>query len=647
MKTTAILLIFVFGTHVLFGQDAQKYQDSLFNVIKTSTEYSEKASAHNRLSWLFINNDITAAKAHLDSSFVLYTSIKDKKGIALCNYKYGVLYRVSGDYKASLDYLNKYQTFVELKQNTAGIANILYQKGVVYSLQGDYENSLKEYYKTLTIYETLKDSTSMGFTLNSIGIVYKNLKRYNQAIENYQKAVIIHKKSNDIENLANVYNSLGSVYAEQKDHDKALEFFTKTLEIDVETKNNWGIAINHKDIGTLLIEKEQYNKAITHFNNAYKIQEANNFDAEKAETLTKISLAYMMLGNYNKSELFLKKSFQEKISSKKIYKDLHFQSYKLYNKKGNLKQALSHHENYTLYKDSILNEDNLKNINALKIQFETQKKDNEIIQQQLLLEHNENELQKKEIQYSYMTGIAIFLLVSSILTWLVFKQRQKRKNQELIVLKNEAQINSLESLIEGEEKERLRIAKELHDGVNGDLSAIKHKLNTLLKLNNKTIEEAVVMIDKSCEQVRAISHNLVPPALENFDLQTAASDYCTSMNNIHKPKIAFSYLGDTIDLPKIIEINIFRIIQELVTNSIKHAEAKTINVQLSVQGETIQLAVEDDGKGFDVSKPKTNGVGISNIKHRVSFLNGEIDFTSNSEGTFVNILMDKTQFNVS
>jgi len=300
---------------------------------------------------------------------------------------------------------------------------------------------------------------------------------------------------------------------------------------------------------------------------------------------------------------------------------------------------------YIVVKDSLINTESLKTINLLQKQFETKKKDSEINQQKLLLQKQENLLQKKQMQTNYAIGAAIILLTLSITSWLVYKQRQKRKEKELQVLKNEAQINSLESLIEGEEKERFRIAKELHDGVNGDLSAIKHKLNTLLKLNNTTIKEAVVMIDKSCKQVRAISHNLVPPALENFDLQTAASDYCTNMNMIHSPKISFDYLGEELFLPKITEINIFRIIQELVTNSIKHADATEINVQLSSIENAIQLAVEDNGKGFDTTKKEMEGIGISNVKNRVLFLNGEVDFTSNNKGTSINIFIDKANLN--
>ncbi len=642
MKKIISVILYLFISYSFLGQSNI---DSLYNVINSTTEISNKAEAHNKLAWFFINNDISVAKAHLDTSLVLFTSIKDKNGIALCNYKYGVLYRVSGDFIASLNYMNKYLSYVVSQQDSLNVANSQYQKGVVYSLQGDYENSLKEYYKTLLIYEALEDSTSIGFTLNSIGIVYKNLKKYPQAIENYQKAVIIHKKSNDLENLANVYNSLGSVYAEQKNYDKALEFFNKTLEIDIKTKNNWGIAINNMDIGSLYFEKQQYKKALKHYFKSYNLQLANNFTANITRTLIKISATYLLLGDYNKSEFYLKEASDYLTSSNEINKEYHFQSYTLFEKLGKSKKALYHYKKYSVFKDSIFNKENIKNINLLEIQYNTQKKDKEILQQQLVIEKTEKELQKKLNQSNFMIGISIFLFIISILIWFVFQQRQKRKNQEIISLKREHQIKTLESLMEGEEKERFRIAKELHDGVNGDLSAIKYKLSSLSEMNNKVINEAIAMIDSSCSQVRAISHNLVPPSLENFNLIEAIQDYCSGLDAVQPVPIIFQYLGESISISKKAEVNIFRIIQELVSNSIKHASASEINVQMSCRDKNIQITVEDNGKGFNTNNIQTKGIGLKNIESRIEYLQASIDIVSNKHGTSTTVEIDTQKLN--
>ncbi|WP_353780204.1 tetratricopeptide repeat protein [Winogradskyella sp. 3972H.M.0a.05] len=623
-----------------FSQDRQTIIDSLKVVAKTTNNDSIKAATYGRLAWLTINTDIKSARALVDTSFSLYKGINNDKGIAVSYYRYGVIDRVSGNFSSALESMDKYLSYVESTADTINIANGLFQKGVIYSLQGNYENSLKQYHRTYDIYEALGDSTAMGFTLNSMGIVYKNLKKYPEAIESYQKAVAIHEQKHDLNNLANVYNSIGSVYAEQHKNDLALEYYNRTLAIDKDIENNWGTAKVSKNIALIHIEEQQYNEALQFLNNALTIQEKHDFSGEKAETLMQLGTVYMALGDYRKSESYMKQAFDYKVPSKKVYQDLHLQSYKLYDALGDANKALFHHKKYTVYKDSIFNENNIKNINALEFQYETEKKDKAILQQQLQIEQNENALQKKKTQYNYMTAIAAFFLLSALLTWLIYRQRQKRKNQEILTLKREHQIKTLETLIEGEEKERLRIAKELHDGVNGDLSAIKFKLISLQEMNNRVINEAVEMIDKSCQQVRAISHNLIPPSLESFSLIEATEMFCQNMDNSYDIKIDFHFIGDSITLKKKEEVNIFRIVQELVTNSIKHSEASEINVQISHRDHSIFIIVEDDGKGFDVEKSESRGIGLKNIQSRAEFLNAELDVISNDKGTSFTIEID-------
>jgi len=267
------------------------------------------------------------------------------------------------------------------------------------------------------------------------------------------------------------------------------------------------------------------------------------------------------------------------------------------------------------------------------VKDETAKKDTEITEQKLIVSDQQLSLQKSKSKTRLMTTLIISLLLASILLWFVFQQRQKRIQQQLFGIQKEQGVQTLESLIEGEEKERLRIAKELHDGLNGDLSAIKFKLSSLLKMNNEVINEAVTMIDNSCQQVRAISHNLVPPSLKNFSLIEAVSNYCENMDSIHKPEISFQTIGDPIDLNKKVEVNIFRIIQELVTNATKHAEARSIDVQISHQNNSLLITIEDNGKGYENKPDSQLGIGLDNIKSRVEYLDSNFNVVTSKNGT--------------
>jgi signal transduction histidine kinase len=160
-------------------------------------------------------------------------------------------------------------------------------------------------------------------------------------------------------------------------------------------------------------------------------------------------------------------------------------------------------------------------------------------------------------------------------------------------------------------------------------------------MNNTIIKEAIIMIDNSCNQVRAISHNLVPPSLENFNLLEAVEEYCEKSDASHMQNISFQHLGDEVNMSIKEEINIFRIIQELITNSIKHAEAANIDVQISCRNKVMQIIVEDNGKGFDKEKAEGKGIGLINIQSRIDYLHGTMDLITNNQGTSTTIEIDK------
>ena len=644
-KILFILSFPVSSLYALQDYPSQKFKDSIANEI-TKLSDSLKAQKYYNASFYALQrlNDLKLSRLYADSSlyYAKLSGFKDSE--AKSHFQFGLLERIDGNYEKALQHLDKNIKY--FKNDSILIAYSLFQVGVIHKTLGDYENGLKTYLSILEIFEKKKDSFAIASTLNSIGNIYGDMKKPDEAIQNYSKALQIFEAKKANRDIANAYENIGKMHLIKGKIEDGRASIKKGLTIARNIKEDFQIAKALLALGKTYLDTNP-DKALSYFDESRILLENKNYNRDLIPVYIDIGHVYKLKQKNTKAvefytkALYLAQEFHEVPYLKDAFKGL-FQANEALR---NYDEAFKFQSKYMAIKDSLFTSENLKIVNLLQKQFETKNKDNEINLQKLQLEQQKNQLQKRKMQTNYAFGIATFLLLAMIGLWMFYKQNQKRKNQELLVLKNEVHINSLESLIEGEEKERLRISKELHDGVNGDLSAIKHKLNSLIELNNKTIEEAVEMIDKSCEQVRAISHNLVPPALENFDLKSAASDYCTNMNNIHSQKITFNYLGDNVVLPKIVEINIFRIIQELVTNSIKHASANNIDVQLSIRENNIQLAVEDDGEGFDISNLTTEGIGISNIKHRVSFLNGEIDIASNKEGTFVNIFMDKTRFN--
>lgn len=215
--------------------------------------------------------------------------------------------------------------------------------------------------------------------------------------------------------------------------------------------------------------------------------------------------------------------------------------------------------------------------------------------------------------------------------------------------KHQQQISKLNGLLEGEEKERKRIAQELHDGIASDLSAIKMNIAFLNQGNKNGNEEEILAqlsqtIDKSCVQIREISHNLSPSSITNFGLVIAVKNFCCKVENLYNIKINFTCTGEEINLKSSAETHIYRIIQELVNNIVKHAEATLATVAIQFQNPYITVLVSDNGIGFS-SAEVSKGIGLSNIESRIRFLDAVCKRVSNETGTSCTFIINVNQIN--
>lgn len=243
------------------------------------------------------------------------------------------------------------------------------------------------------------------------------------------------------------------------------------------------------------------------------------------------------------------------------------------------------------------------------------------------------------------TSVTLFLAGSIIFFVVFYQKRMLQKKMELQNLEADYQRQLLQSTIDSQEKERKRIAADLHDGVGAMLSAGKLNLNMLKsgaipKEEQKgALEETKGIIDETIETVRRISKDLMPTALESFGLAKALLELCQKLGNKHL-LINFVETGKGTELNPAHQLLLYRIIQELVNNAIKHAEASKIEVVLDWH-QPLQIMVTDNGKGFDLSQVKQDikrGVGLYSIENRVSLIKGQVEITTNpGRGTSIKI----------
>jgi two-component system NarL family sensor kinase len=229
------------------------------------------------------------------------------------------------------------------------------------------------------------------------------------------------------------------------------------------------------------------------------------------------------------------------------------------------------------------------------------------------------------------------------------KQQHELQQQHIRELEKDKQLVAVDSMLKGQEEERSRLAKDLHDGLGGLLSGVKFSLsnmkeNLIVTPDNMAVfERSLDMIDTSIKELRRIAHNMMPEMLTKFGLDEALKDYCNTVNATKLLTVRYQSLGIENRLEKATEIIVYRIVQELLNNILKHAAASEVFVQLIRENDRLNIVVEDNGRGFDTAMLENNkGAGWVNIRSRVEYLKGQLDVHSEpGKGTLVNI-----EFNV-
>lgn len=279
-------------------------------------------------------------------------------------------------------------------------------------------------------------------------------------------------------------------------------------------------------------------------------------------------------------------------------------------------------------KDSLTIENDKKMLADMEIQYRTAEKEKAILQ-----------LEGKNKQHLILGvgGIFVFLVITA---WAIYARnvQKKRHKKDLLLRKQQQEIEITHAVMEGEQQERNRLARDLHDGLGGRITGIKMNAEMLAqKLQQKEdLHKIIKQMDIAIVELRNTAHNLEPSVLEKYGLQAVISDFCLSLETQEqKIKLYTDGLANLIN--KKWQLSVYRIVQELVTNAVKHSEATEILLQCTFKDRFLMIEIEDNGKGFD---PKTvsRNMGLNSIETRVIYLGGKMEiYSEKGVGTTINI----------
>lgn len=504
--------------------------------------------------------------------------------------------------------------------DTSVIIDIQFKIGKLYSDNSDFIKAAEFYFNALRIAEKIQDELLQATALNKISTTYIETEEFEQAKSYAQKAIHLFSKHKNNQGLGDAYNSLGNIYYLTAQDSIAIEQYKTSINHRTLANDSTGLFATLKNLGALYYAIKDTAKAI------YYIENSVNYLNSKSDSLRWFS-AFMTLGELYVYSGYLEKGKQnldkakQYISSVKGFhklKDYHHALYRYYYTKKKYEEAFEQYAKYEAFRDSVNNLQKSRQLFELNTRYETEKKEAEIFRQKQLLE------QEKRNRKLYLAIFStLMLLLVSLL--IIYRQRQQRKTEQLLQQQSE---KSLQEIYNAEQKERIRIARDLHDSIGQKLAVMRMILPKAE--GNKELEKISIYLDETAAEVRSISHNLIPEIL-NLGLVKAVENLADRINSTENIKVEFIADNEVqkLTLPKQTELSLYRIIQEILSNIVRHSKTEILKIELRGNSDFVQILIEDNGVGFDTNAiDESKGLGWKNIFARIKLVNGNIKIQS-------------------
>jgi two-component system NarL family sensor kinase len=639
MKHLILLLLF----SPLFALSQNQKIDSLKKALATTRLDTVKADIYHQLAFELAKMDPDEANKWSLESFKISRKIGYIKGVAKAYGFRAILGSYSGNFpmlKANADTCLD----ISLKNNIPSIAATAYAAlGIYYWQTGDYSSSLKNHLAALKILEKLKEELRTAKALGNIGQVYLDNNRFKEAESYTMRCLTVAKKLNDSYTIVAALHIMANIASGQKQFYRALKYDMEALPICYRENNKRGLSQIYSNMARCYNFLKQYDKALKYQMEVLTIDKFFGDRKQVADTYLNIGEVYKDKGDYKDAVAWLNKALL--LSTETQYKQGQKSSWQylseVYEKQQRFKDALLAYQKFQALNSDIVNENSNKQITLMQTQYETQQKE-----QKISLLAKENTIQKLSIDNRNKTiaFITAGMALAAIAVFLLYNRQKLQQRALMQQQKIEQQTQITQAIIDAEEKERSRIASDLHDGVGQLFSAVKMNLNGLFDRitmprpeDQFLAEKTMALVDESCREVREISHQMMPNKVaQGSGIACDVKSFIEKIDG-ESLKVNFEANGFKGKLESYVEIVLYRVIQETVNNVIKHAKATSLDIVLKRELKGINATVTDNGVGFDVAG-SFDGIGLKNIATRVAYLKGNVVYdTSPGQGTSVNI----------
>jgi signal transduction histidine kinase len=503
----------------------------------------------------------------------------------------------------------------------------------------DYNLASKHYYTAAQYARRYPGKFPPGYAYSNLATVLAQLKQYRKAIAYTDMALPYAVSARDYHLQANLLANKGSLYHGLEQYDEALLSLeaAAALSRQHDLYKIWHIALTN--MAAVYLSRKEPESALEKLRAAQALEPGHGIGLnESTAVLSSIGDTYLQMKNYAgaRKYLYLADERIENVSHKKLF--LLLKLSELEAATGNYRKAYAMQEEYHWLKDSLQSQEVTLKVSDMEARYRTAEKDKDIARKQLHIAGQEKQLERKNLWMVILSVTALLLVGVFMVILLFIKQRNK------LALRRK-EVESLKARIEGEEQERQRLAGDLHDGIGSQLAAATTYLVAMSNIfpelhTTHHYHKTKEVLYNTAAELRRVSHNLLPDVIGRKGLTAALDDFCRDNSN-NGIAIEFHAYGKFEHSSPFLSLTIYRIVQELIHNILKHASASEAIVLLNEHASEISIIVEDNGVGIDTGR-KEEGIGLVNIRRRIMACAGTMQIEQGAvKGTIVSVFLPK------
>lgn len=494
-----------------------------------------------------------------------------------------------------------------------------------YYYKGDLKTAIEHYLKVAELLEDGGNSLHLGYLYSNIAVLLGETNNDDKQLEYLKKSYKLLEENNDERFIATIASNLGLAYHHKKDTINTIKWSKKAL--DLSELSNDLLAKTQSYLTLSFIEKD-LNKSLEYAEESVKYADELKDETHQARAYYRYANLLNQLEQTEKALQYAEQSVslaQEIGDNITLPKAAHIAATISYNY-GQKEKSADYYRIYATLKDSISSAENTREINEINTKYQTEKKEKQIAEQALKIQK-----QQSNLILAILGGV---LFISILIGTFVYNR--KAQQSKLKQLQQEKENAILNSFILGEERERKRISHELHDGVAAMIGAANMSLESIPHLpQEKRMEQLAKVqgiLEHSHRDIRHIAHNLLPSVLEQEGLIAATEQFVSEVNETQLVKIKVTDKNSQIEKQsKQLQLMLFRVIQELVNNIIKHSQAQNAEIIFSESQNNAQIEITDDGIGYD-SKTEQKNQGLYSISQRLKSIGGNFKINKRKSG---------------